>query len=90
VILPMEIIGPVFGIGSLMMIGAGAIVMIRRLAPRNRIDGRDRELLDDVYGRLDELEVLRRRVGELEERVDFAERVLAKQSEPPRLGPPGS
>jgi hypothetical protein len=89
VILPMEIIGPVVGIGSLMMIGASAIVMIRRLAPRNAIDDRDRELLEDVHARLAELEEMRRRVGELEERVDFAERVLAKQREPQRLGPPG-
>lgn len=85
----MEILGPVIGIGSLMMIGASAIVMIRRLAPRNTMDARDRDqLLEELHGSRDELEQLRRRVGELEERVDFAERVLAKQREAPRLGPP--
>jgi hypothetical protein len=34
----------------------------------------------------EELEELRQRVGELEERVDFTERVLARQQEPERLG----
>jgi len=87
--LPMEIVGPVLGIGSLIMITASAIVMIRRLAPKAGIDARDRDqLLDDVHGRLDELDQLRQRVGELEERLDFAERVLAKAREAPRIGPP--
>jgi len=31
---------------------------------------------------------LERRVGELEERLDFAERMLAKQRDADRLGPP--
>lgn len=34
----------------------------------------------------EELEVLRQRMAELEERVDFTERVLARQQEPERLG----
>ena len=34
----------------------------------------------------EELEALRLRVMELEERVDFTERLLARQSEPDRLG----
>ena len=33
-----------------------------------------------------ELDELRRRVAELEERADFTERVLARQQEPERLG----
>ncbi len=87
--LPMEIIGPVLGLGSLIMITASAIVMIRRLAPRANIDAHDRDhLLDDVHSRLDELDQLRQRVTELEERIDFAERVLAKQRDAPRIGPP--
>jgi hypothetical protein len=35
---------------------------------------------------LAELEELRQRVAELEERVDFTERLLARQQEPERLG----
>jgi hypothetical protein len=41
-----------------------------------------REALDQ------ELESVRREVAELAERVDFAERLLAKQREPDRLVPP--
>ena len=36
------------------------------------------------------LDELQRRVAELEERVDFAERLLAKQREAERLGKPSS
>ena len=38
---------------------------------------------------LSELQQLRQDVNDLAERVDFAERLLAKQREPGRLGPPG-
>ena len=57
--------------------------------PADRIGGggaseaelsRQREALDEVQKRL----------GELEERVDFAERLLAKQREGERLAPPRS
>jgi Tfp pilus assembly protein PilO len=89
--LPMEVVAPVLGIGSLIMITASAIVMIRRLAPNVPRDTTDRDqVLDDVHSRLDELDQLRQRMGELEERLDFAERILAKQREAPRLGAPGA
>ena len=41
----------------------------------------------DTQARLAELDELKRRVGELEERVDFAERLLARQREGERLQP---
>lgn len=44
--------------------------------------------LADVEGRLAELETLHARVAELEERVDFSERMLASKSEPARLEGP--
>ena len=47
-----------------------------------------REVLEDLQVRLGELDQLKERVGELEERVDFAERLLGKQREGQRLGPP--
>ncbi len=56
-----------------------AIVMIQRQA---RID-RGRRDLDEMDARIDELEGAEQRVAELEERLDFAERLLAqKRSEP--------
>ena len=86
--LPMEIVGPVIGIGTLILVGAAAIVMIRRLAPKSAVDPTARDqVLEDVQVRLGELDQLKRQVNELEERVDFAERLLAKQREGPRLGP---
>jgi tetrahydromethanopterin S-methyltransferase subunit G len=44
-------------------------------------------VLEDVEARLGELDQLKQRMSELEERVDFAERLLAKQREGLRLGP---
>jgi len=46
------------------------------------------QTLEDVQVRLGELDQLKQRIGELEERVDFAERLFANQREGQRLGPP--
>ncbi len=43
--------------------------------------------LEEMQAKLAELDELKRRVGELEERVDFAERLLARQREGERLQP---
>ncbi len=44
-----------------------------------------RDQLAEVTARLDELQRGQERVAELEERLDFAERMLAQQREPARL-----
>ena len=55
------------------------IVMFGR---QRRIDAGRRDL-DDVNARLDDLDGAERRVAELEERLDFTERLLAqKRAEP--------
>lgn len=46
--------------------------------------------LADLRARLDDSDALRGRVAELEERLDFAERLLAQHREPERLGPGAS
>lgn len=46
------------------------------------------QVAEDVHVCFDELDRLKQRMSELEERVDFAERVLAQQREAPRLEPP--
>ena len=51
------------------------IVMFGR---QRRIDAGRRDL-DDVNARLDDLDGAERRVAELEERLDFAERLLAQK-----------
>ncbi len=44
-----------------------------------------REEVTQLHARLGEVEVLQARLAELEERVDFAERLLAQNREPGRL-----
>lgn len=43
---------------------------------------------DDVQTRLDALEDVQRRLADVEERLDFAERMLAKQRDAERIVPP--
>ena len=91
--LPMEIVGPVIGIGAIILFVAAGIVMIRLVTakfaqPSRIVDQTERDqVLGDVQVRLGELDQLKQRISELEERVDFAERLLAKQREGLRLGP---
>ena len=63
--------------------------LVRALARRLESGGRNAQLegeLDALRERLQHLEQSQARVGELEERVDFAERLLAHGREPDRLG----
>jgi hypothetical protein len=85
--LPMEIVGPVVGIGAIIMFIAGGIVMVRLFSSKiarqelnaSGVDPAERDqILQDVQVRLGEIDQLKQRIGELEERVDFAERLLAK------------
>jgi hypothetical protein len=46
--------------------------------------------VDELRSKVGEIEDLQRRVAELEERVDFTERLLAKQRDGERLAPPKS
>jgi hypothetical protein len=94
--LPMEIVGPVIGIGAIILFVAAGIVMVRLLTSKitqhelksRVLDPTERDqILEDVQVRFGELDQLKQRISELEERVDFAERLLAKQREGLRLGP---
>ena len=69
---------------------AGAAVIIlwpiaralsRRLEGRGREDAAVREELDHLRTGVHDLEMIAERVGELEERLDFAERLLAQRRE---------
>jgi hypothetical protein len=76
--------------GMVIFFVAAAQVMVRRFSgiPRSALkDSADREALEDVQARLGELDQLNQRMGELEERVDFAERLLAGKRDEQRLGP---
>jgi len=68
----------------------GAWVGIVLLGRQRRLAREHAELLEDRQHTLDELERLQGRLGELEDRVDFAERHVASQHAAERLPPPES
>ena len=73
----------IFG-GGFWVLRPVATALAKRIGgevPRPREAGTDETVLA-------ELQRLREDVNELAERVDFAERLLAKQREPDRLAPP--
>jgi Tfp pilus assembly protein PilO len=57
----------------------------RRLEGKAGGDPALRSDVDHLHARLGEMEALQTRVAELEERVDFTERLLAQNREPDRL-----
>ncbi|HEY6207737.1 MAG TPA: hypothetical protein VIW28_01640 [Gemmatimonadales bacterium] len=85
----------IFGGGSLFLLALSPVG--KAFAERIRRQG-GAALPEDVRAELDalrsdlssEVQQLRTEVGELSERMDFAERLLAKQREADRLAPPGA
>jgi hypothetical protein len=88
------------GILAILLIFGGATVCLLAISPvgkaiAERIRGRSAALPDELHGEIEQLrselqgdlQALRSEVGELGERVDFAERLLAKTREDQRLGP---
>jgi len=79
------------GVGAILVLVTVLQVVYARLVPpeyrRRRWKGEQLQASDDMQIRLAELEEVKQRLAELEERVDFAERLLAKQREAGRLGP---
>ena len=77
---------------ALAVLGTGSVLLwplIRALARRLEGGGRNAQFqgeVDALRDRLQQLEQSQERVVELEERVDFAERLLAHGREPDRLG----
>ena len=57
----------------------------RRLEGRCAADPALRADVEQVHARLAEMDTLQARISELEERVDFTERLLAQNREPDRL-----
>jgi len=69
-----------------------AIPLAIRLAPKWARGGKERladegERVEELERRVGELEARQQRVAELEERLDFAERLLAQRRDAPRVGP---
>ena len=80
-----------FGGGTLFLLSISPIgrAVAERIRGKGQGDVRA-ELADHKEALEQELEAVRRDMAELAERVDFAERLLAKQREGQRIGPPGS
>jgi hypothetical protein len=64
--------------------------LARRLEGRGSVDAELRTELEQMHQRLGEVDALQMRVGELEERLDFAERLLARGERDPATLPRGS
>lgn len=85
------------GVGVILVIISAAQIVARLVSPESEQRGRKIRFLDptqhaqaleDVQARLLEIDQLKQRVTELEERLDFAERMLASQRDAQRLAPP--
>lgn len=89
--IPGEVFWPTAAIATLIVLVFGGGVAVLRAWPRARsraLDEPDRQALEDLHARLGQLAQLQERVAELEERIDFAERLIAKQRDGERLGLP--
>lgn len=84
---------------AIVLIFGGATLVLLSMSPIGRAvahrikggsistgDGSLRRLEETQNTVLDELDVLRQEVAEVQERLDFAERLLAKHREPAKLG----
>ena len=81
-----DVILPVMGISFIIVVTAAAVIAVRRLAGHPNRSGDLTE--PDVAHLTQALDDMQHRLGELEERVDFAERLLAKERVGERLNPP--
>jgi Tfp pilus assembly protein PilO len=89
----LRLFGVFLAMGGAGALTYGAVALISVMAKRaDRGAGDLTALTDelaDLRERIAENETLRNRVAELEERVDFAERLLAQRTETPRIGAGG-
>lgn len=85
----MKDIAPAIAV-SILIIAVATVLVLRGPLGRamaDRIAGRHRNAGEDEALRAD-LDETRQRLVEVEERLDFAERLLAKQRESDRIAPP--
>lgn len=75
------------GVAFIMVVVGTMQVVVRRLVGRGGWS-RGRGGSEDPPGTAQALEDVQRRLAELEERVDFAERLLAKERDAERFPPP--
>jgi hypothetical protein len=82
------------GVGVIIVLITAASALLRFLPPDRAGRSAPPEPLGDalnaVQRRLGELDTVQTRLAELEERLDFAERLLAQQRDAERIAPPRS
>ncbi len=80
----LNMFGVLLAIGTAGMFTYGGFVFIKLMA--RRVDraavGAGDDELNDLRSRLADLDLMQARIVELEERVDFSERMLARPSQP--------
>jgi hypothetical protein len=88
--IPGEIFWPTAAICGIIALVFSGFALLRLLPhPKSRgLEPAERETLEELRHRLRQVDELQQRVGELEERVDFTERLLAERHESERLGLP--
>ncbi|MES2307027.1 MAG: hypothetical protein V4558_16110 [Gemmatimonadota bacterium] len=69
------------------MVTGGVWVAIVLKQHQKKLEGYQPELLSRMEERLEMLESVEGRLAEMEERLDFTERVIKSDPEPPRLPP---
>lgn len=89
---PSQILEFALTVGAIIVVVVPAVGLATRLLPKSALGGKERladeaRRVEELERRVGELEAGQRRVAELEERVDFAERLLAQQRDAPRVGP---
>lgn len=80
--------GWAIGTGFLIVVVGATQVVVRRLLGRTGWSPAERPSGPDLAPLTQALDDVQRRLGELEERMDFAERMLSKDRESERLAPP--
>jgi Tfp pilus assembly protein PilN len=88
---PPDELAPVIAVVTLLVVATILLLpLIRAWARRIERGGADAELrgeVEELRARLAEVEQHQLRLADLEERLDFAERLLAQQRAPDRIGP---
>jgi hypothetical protein len=88
--IPVEVFWPTAAFGTIIALVFSGMALLRLLPHRESsgMDPAERETLEELRLRLGQVDQLQQRVGELEERVDFTERLLAQQHESERQSLP--
>jgi hypothetical protein len=78
-IISMVALFSVVGLSLAIILGPVGHALSRRIEGKSAADPKQLAMLEDLVTRVEDMPELRREVGELQERVDFAERLLAQR-----------